>query len=47
MKKRNLTLAIFVMVVATIVSVAIVSCKKEDNASFSGRNPVKEAFTPP
>ena len=47
MKKRNLTLAICAMVVATIVSVSIVSCKKEETASLSGRNPAKEAFTPP
>lgn len=46
MKKKYLTLAILVMVVATIVSVAIVSCKKEDNATLLG-SPEKVAFTPP
>ena len=47
MKKRNLTLAILVMVVATLVSVAIVSCKKEDTVAPTGQHAAKAAFTPP
>jgi len=47
MKKRNLTLAILAMVVATLVSVAIVSCKKEDTAVPTGQRAAKAAFTPP
>ena len=47
MKKRNLTLAILAMVVATLVSVAIVSCKKEDTVAPTGQHAAKAAFTPP
>ena len=34
MKKKNLTLAILVMVVATLISVAVVSCKKDTTGDF-------------
>ena len=47
MKQKNLTLAIFVMVVATLVSVAIMSCKKEDTVAPTGQSAAKAAFTPP
>ncbi|MBR3730013.1 MAG: hypothetical protein IKN08_03765 [Bacteroidales bacterium] len=47
MKKRKLTLAILAMVVATLVSVAIVSCKKEDTVAPTGQSAAKAAFTPP
>ncbi len=47
MKNSKLTLAILAMVVATLVSVVVVSCKKEGNATLPVQNPVKERFTPP
>ena len=45
MKKKNLTLAILAMAVATVVSVAIVSCKKEStNELLTSGSQAVEAF---
>lgn len=48
MKNNKFFLAICVMVVAIIVSVAVVSCKKETSSDFKGnKNESMQAFTPP
>ena len=47
MRKSKFFIAILVMVVATLVSVVIVSCKKEDTAVPTGQRAAKAAFTPP
>ena len=47
MRKSKFFIAILAMVVATLVSVAIVSCKKEDTAAPTGQRAAKAAFTPP
>ena len=47
MKRKNFNLAIIMMVVAAFISVAVVSCKKEDNSSLAGQVTSKPAFTPP
>ena len=47
MKCKKFNLAIIMMVVAAIISVAVVSCKKEDNRSLAGQVTPKPAFTPP
>lgn len=47
MKNNKIFLSISAMVVAAFVSVAIVSCKKEDNAALSGQKQTKEAFNVP
>ena len=47
MRKSKFFIAILVMVVATLVSVAIVSCKKEDTVAPTGQHAAKAAFTPP
>ena len=48
MKKKSFTFAILAMAVATIVSVAIVSCKKEStNELLTSGSQAVEAFTPP
>ena len=47
MRKSKFFIAILAMVVATLVSVAIVSCKKEDTVALTGQHAAKAAFTPP
>lgn len=47
MRKSKFFIAILAMVVATLVSVAIVSCKKEDTVAPTGQSAAKAAFTPP
>ena len=47
MKSKKFNLAIIMMVVAAFISVAVVSCKKEDNRSLAGQVTPKPAFTPP
>lgn len=47
MKSNKIFLSISAMFVAAIVMVAIVSCKKEDNAALSGQKQTKEAFNVP
>ena len=43
MRKSKFFIAILVMVVATLVSVAIVSCKKEDTVAPTGQHAAKAA----
>lgn len=48
MKKKNLTLAILAIAMATVVSVAIVSCKKDDpNTLLNSTSQSAKNFTPP
>ena len=47
MRNNKTFLAISALLVAAFVSVAIVSCKKEDNAALSGQKQTKEAFNVP
>ena len=44
MKKKNLTLAILVMVVATLISVAVVSCKKDTTGQDNAKGTDTQAF---